>query len=61
MIGGSDVSLRNLKMQLETRGGNLTNLDVKGKLDGGALLLAKVDQSSGGRRLLVIQAMPGRC
>ena len=52
VIGGSDVSLRNLKMQLETRGGSLTSLDAKGTLDGGSLLLAKVDQSSGGRRLL---------
>ena len=60
VIGGSDVSLRNLKMQLETRGGNLTSLDVKGKLDGGALLLAKVDQSSGERRLLVDSSDAGQ-
>jgi hypothetical protein len=53
VIGASDVSLRNVKMQLETRGGNLTSLDAKGTLDGGASLIAKVDQSSGARRLLV--------
>ena len=47
-------------MQLETRGGNLTSLDVKGKLDGGALLLAKVDQSSGERRLLVDSSDAGQ-
>ena len=60
VIGGSDVSLRNLKMQLETRGGSLTSLDARGALDGGSLLLAKVDQSSGGRRLLVDSADAGQ-
>ncbi len=53
VIGASDVSLRNLKMQVETRGGNLSSLDAKGTLDGGAPLTAKLDQSSGARRLLV--------
>jgi hypothetical protein len=53
VIGGYDVSLRNVKMQIETRGGNLTALDVKGTLDGGAPLVATVDKSSGQRRLLV--------
>jgi len=53
VIGGYDVSLRNVKMQIETRGGNLTALDVKGTLDGGAPLAATVDKSSGPRRLLV--------
>ena len=53
VIGGSDVSLRGLKMQMETRGGNLTSLDAKGTLDGGAPLTAKMDGNSGTRRLLV--------
>ncbi|AGK58748.1 hypothetical protein HYPDE_35383 [Hyphomicrobium denitrificans 1NES1] len=53
VIGGYDVSLRNVKMQIETRGGNLTALNVKGTLDGGAPLAAEVDKSSGTRRLLV--------
>ena len=53
VIGGNDVSLRNLKMQVETRGGYLSSLDAKGTLDGGAPLIAKLDQSSGVRRLLV--------
>jgi hypothetical protein len=53
VIGSSDVSLRGLKMQIETRGGNLTSLDARGTLDGGAPLIAKIDQSTGTRRLLV--------
>lgn len=53
VIGGYDVSLRNVKMQIETRDGYLTGLDVKGTLDGGAPLAAVVDKSSGVRRLLV--------
>jgi len=53
VIGGSDVSLRSVKMKLQTRDGDLTDLDVKGTLDGGAPLLAKLDNSRGMRRLLV--------
>jgi hypothetical protein len=53
VIGSSDVSLRNLKMQIETHGGNLTSLNAKGTLDGGAPLVAKIDQNAGSRRLLV--------
>jgi hypothetical protein len=53
VIGGYDVSLRNVKMQIETRSDNLTGLDVKGTLDGGSQLVASVDKSSGARRLLV--------
>jgi hypothetical protein len=53
VIGSSDVSLRGLKMRMETRGGNLTSLDAKGTLDGGAPLVAKIDGGGGTRRLLV--------
>ena len=53
VIGGSDVSLRGLRMQMETRGGNLTSLDAKGTLDGGAPLTAKIDGNTGTRRLVV--------
>jgi hypothetical protein len=53
VIGGYDVSLRNVKMQIETRDDNLTGLDVKGTLDGGAPFSAAVDRSTGTRRLLV--------
>ncbi|MET0431766.1 MAG: AsmA-like C-terminal region-containing protein [Hyphomicrobium sp.] len=53
VIGSSDVSLRNLKMEAETRNGNLARLDARGTLDGGAPLVATLDQSSGARRLVV--------
>ncbi|RUO99367.1 AsmA-like C-terminal region-containing protein [Hyphomicrobium sp.] len=53
LIGSSDVSLRNLKGVSETRNGNLSSLDVRGTLDGGSPLIAKLDQSSGSRRLVV--------
>ena len=60
VIGSSDVSLRNLKMTLEKRNGNLASLDAKGTLDGGAPLVAKVDQGPGGRRLIVTSADAGQ-
>jgi hypothetical protein len=60
VIGSSDVSLRNLKMQIETRDGNLTSLNAKGTLDGGALLVAKIDQNAGTRRLLVDSSDAGQ-
>jgi hypothetical protein len=53
VIGSSDVSLRNLRMQIETRDGSLTALDSTGTLDGGSQLTAKLDRSTGVRRLLV--------
>jgi hypothetical protein len=53
VIGSSDVSLRNLKMEIETRNGSLSSLDAKGTLDGNAPLVAKLDQSAGSRRLVV--------
>jgi hypothetical protein len=53
VIGSSDVSLRNLKMEIATRNGSLATLDAKGTLDGGAPLSAKLDQSSGTRHLVV--------
>ncbi len=60
VIGGYDVSLRNLKMQIETRAGNLAALDAKGTLDGGAPLSAEVDKSTGTRRLLVNSSDAGQ-
>jgi hypothetical protein len=60
VLGGSDVSLRALKMQLDTRGGNLTGLNAEGTLDGGAPLVAKIDTSGGARRLLVDSTDAGR-
>jgi hypothetical protein len=53
VIGWSDVSLRNLKMEGETRNGSLSSLDARGTLDGGAPLVATIDQSTGSRRLIV--------
>ncbi|MBA2127117.1 DUF3971 domain-containing protein [Hyphomicrobium methylovorum] len=60
VIGGSDVSLRNLKMQAETRNGNLTSLDVSGTLDGGTPLSAKLDRSEGTRKLKVVSNDAGQ-
>ncbi|CAA2138413.1 AsmA-like C-terminal region-containing protein [Hyphomicrobium sp. ghe19] len=60
VIGSSDVSLRNLKMAIEMRNGDLASLDAKGTLDGGALLVAKLDQGQGGRRLVVTSSDAGQ-
>ena len=60
VIGSSDVSLRNLKMEAETRNGNLSSLDARGTLDGGAPLVATLDQSSGSRRLVVTSSNAGQ-
>lgn len=60
VIGSSEVSLRNLKMAIETRNGDLASLDAKGTLDGGALLVAKLDQGQGGRRLVVTSSDAGQ-
>jgi AsmA-like C-terminal region/Protein of unknown function len=53
IIGSSELSLRNLKMTAETRNGNLSSLDARGMIDGGASLVATLDQSSGSRHLVV--------
>ncbi len=60
VIGSSDVSLRNLKMEIETRNGNLASLDAKGTLDGGAPLVAKLDRSTGTRHLVVTSSDGGQ-
>jgi hypothetical protein len=60
VIGSSDVSLRNLKMTAETRKGNLTSLDARGTTDGGAPLVAMLDQSSGNRHLVVTSSDAGQ-
>jgi hypothetical protein len=60
MIGSSDVSLRNLKAEVETRNGNLSSLDARGTLDGGAPLVASLDGSSGSRRLVVTSTDAGQ-
>ena len=60
MIGSSDVSLRNLKGEIETRNGNLTSLDARGTLDGGAPLVATLDRSTGSRRLVVTTSDAGQ-
>jgi len=60
VIGGYDVSLRNVRMQIETRSDKISELDVKGTLDGGAPLAAIVDKSSGTRRLLIDSSDAGQ-
>ncbi len=60
VIGSSDVSLRDLKMKIETRNGNLSSIDARGTLDGGAPLVAMLDQSSGPRRLVVTSSDAGQ-
>jgi hypothetical protein len=60
VIGGSDVSLRNVKLQLDTREGKLTSLDAKGTLDGGAPLAARLDGNAGERHLVVDSTDAGR-
>jgi hypothetical protein len=60
VIGSSDVSLRNLKMEVETRNGNLSSLDARGMVDGGGPLVAMLDQSSGSRRLVVTSSNAGQ-
>ncbi len=60
LIGSSDVSVRNLKGVVETRNGNLSALDAQGTLDGGAPLAAKLDQSTGSRRLIVTSSDAGQ-
>ncbi len=60
VIGSSDVSLRNLRMEVETRNGNLSSLDARGTLDGGAPLVAKLDNDTGSRRLVVTSSDAGQ-
>jgi hypothetical protein len=47
-------------MTAETRNGNLTSLDARGTLDGGAPLVAMLDKSSGSRRLVVTSSDAGQ-
>lgn len=60
LIGGSDVSMRKVKLSMSTRGGKLTSLDARGTVDGGGPFAAVVDPSNGGRRLLVDSADAGQ-
>lgn len=53
VIGANDISMRNFRMTLSSRSEKLAAFDAKGTLDGGAVLAAELDTSSGGRRLLV--------
>ena len=52
VLGGSDVSLKGLKLKLSSRLEKLTALDARGTLDGGTPLAAVLDKSAGPRRLL---------
>jgi hypothetical protein len=47
-------------MTAETRKGNLTSLDARGTTDGGAPLVAMLDQSSGNRHLVVTSSDAGQ-
>ena len=53
VIGNNDTSMRNFKMKLSTRSEKLSAFDARGTLDGGTPLAAVLDQSGGGRRMLV--------
>ncbi len=53
VIGGNEVSLRNLKMKLASRSGKLAAFDARGTLDGGTPLAAMLDQSTGVRMMQV--------
>lgn len=53
VIGASDVTLRGLKLKLSSRSGDLTALDARGTLDGGAAVAIALDNSAAARRLLV--------
>lgn len=52
VLGFSDVSLRNLKLELSRRSGKLSALEARGTLDGGAPLAARLDKDDSGKRRL---------
>jgi hypothetical protein len=60
VIGSSDVSLRNLKLEAEMRNGNLSSLDARGTLDGGGNFVATLDKSTGSRHLIVTSSDAGQ-
>ena len=60
VIGSSDVSLRNLKMQIETRDGNLTSLMPKARSMAARCLLPRSIRTPGTRRLLVDSSDAGQ-
>ena len=53
VVGFSDVSLRNLKLQLSKRGGKLTSFDAQGVLDGGKPLKLELQTGPNRARQLV--------
>lgn len=53
VIGASDVTLRGLKLKLSSRSGDLTALDARGTLDGGAAVAVALDSNGASRRLLI--------
>ncbi len=53
VLGASETSLRGVKMKLSKRDDKLTELDMKGALDGGAPLIMSLSAGRGPRRLLV--------
>ena len=53
LIGSSDVSMKDVKLDMTSRGGKLVSLNARGTLDGGTPFAAVLDQSMGARRLLV--------
>lgn len=60
VIGSSDVSLRNLRLEAEMRNGNLSSLDARGTLDGGGDFVAALDKSTGSRHLVVTSSDAGQ-
>ena len=60
VIGDSETSLRGLKLSMSKRGDKLTDLDVRGALDGGAQLAMAFDGANGARRLLIDSADAGQ-
>lgn len=50
VLGFADVSLRALKVSLQTRAGKLAALDARGSIDGGGKLAVVLDRDSAGQR-----------
>ena len=50
VLGFADVSLRALKVSLQSRSGKLASLDARGTFDGGAQLAVVLDRDSDGQR-----------
>lgn len=55
VVGFSDASLRNLRMEVQKRGGLLTSFKASGKLDTGAPIGVRLARDSGGKRHLLAE------